>query len=203
MFNKNKNYLIVGGIVLFIILTLISYVFFKPEKEKFFFEEITTTETLEYIYVDVKGAIKNPGVYKFTTENRVKDVIETAGGLTKNGSTANINLSKKLTNEMVVYIYTKEEIKKGSDKIICNTDCKCESVEVNNCYKQASSNGKVNINTASLEEFQTLPNIGESKAKAIIEYRDQNGPFTTIEDITQVTGIGQTTFENLKEYITV
>lgn len=200
---KYQNYFIVGGIFLFIMITLISYINFDFEEDVYVASEPTTKEVITYFYVDVKGSVKNPGVYEFTNGERVIHAIEKAGGLSKNGNTSNINLSQKLTSEMVVYIYSNTEIKNGAKSINCNTTCDCNSVEINNCYQEEQTNNKININTANLEELLTLSGIGESKAIAIINYRNENGLFITIEDLTNVSGIGLTIFEKIKDKITV
>ena len=211
---KYKRILIIAGLVGFICLTAVSYVLIKPEavaEEKDFSKTTTTLVVKDKFFIDVKGAVKKPGVYEFETGALVIDAVKKAGGLTKNGNTSNINLSQKLKDEMVVYIFTHTEIKKGSKKITCDTTCECETVTVDNCYNNVSSENnsgtqtgnKVNINKASLAELMTLSGIGESKAKAIIEYRNTNGPFSNIQDLTKVSGIGESTYDNLKTEITV
>ena len=118
--------------------------------------------------------------------SRVKDVIELAGGLTSDSDTSNINLAKIIEDEMVINI---------------------NSVNDNsgNNYSMNSNNlsDLININTASLEQLMTLSGIGESKAKSIISYREENGNFKAVEDITKVSGIGQALYEKIKDYITV
>lgn len=200
----NKNYLIIGGVSVLIILTFISYIFIdKSEEDVYLAEEIVTTnEILKSFYVDVKGAVNSPGVYEFKNGDRVFNAIETAGGLTKNGNTSNINLSRKLNSEMVVYVYTNTEIKNGTNNITCDTKCNCESLEVNNCYPEVKED-KININTASTDQLLKLTGIGESKAQAIIKYREDNGNFITIEDLKNVSGIGDVAFEKIKDMITV
>ncbi|MDD4188019.1 MAG: helix-hairpin-helix domain-containing protein [Bacilli bacterium] len=200
----NKKYLIVGGLACLIILTLVSYIFFDFEKEVYIAKEEITTSSNSKFFIDVKGAVKKPGVYEFTTNERVIDALKKAGGLAKTGDTSNINLSQKLESEMVVYVYTKNEIKNGSKSISCSTKCSCETLEVNNCIQdEVNKDGKVNINTANLETLQTLSGIGESKASSIIDYRSENGNFKEIEEIKNVSGIGDALFEKIKEFITI
>ena len=167
-------------------------------------------EVNEEYQVDIKGQINSPGIYKVNSNLRVMDVIMKAGGLTENADTSVINLSKKVQDEMVIIVYSREEVanfkevkeieKQVNDK--CNQ--KDENSLVNNACIESSSNtsSKISINTATLEELMTLPGIGESKAKDIINYRESNGPFNTIEDITKVTGIGDSIFAKIKENIT-
>ena len=200
-----QKYFIIGGLIVIITLTLVSYLFFDFEEKIYSAKETEVTKViLTEFFVDVKGAVKNPGVYKFTSEERVFNAIEKAGGLTKNASTSNINLSQKLVGEMVVYIYTTTEIKNGTKNINCATKCNCQTIEVNNCYPEENlGEEKININLANLEDLLKLMGIGESKAKAIIVYREENGFFNQIEDLMKVSGIGQTIFESIKEKITV
>lgn len=168
----------------------------------------------DIIKVEIKGAVKNEGVYKIKETTRVSDLIDISGGLTNEADTSTINLSKELKNEDVVIIYTKEEIeeaKKGSTVIkYIEKECICPKINNSACIEDIISNsesiinntGKVNLNTGTLEELLTIPNIGESKAKLIIEYRNNN-PFTSIEDIMNIKGIGDGIFEKIKNYITV
>ena len=210
IFVNKKLILIVGGIV-FLILSLGLYLF-NDTKEieddivlNITTEKLTTKkEKKESFYVDVKGNVKKPGVYEFNQNDRVIDAIEKAGGLTKNANTSNINLSKKLTSEMVIYVYSNKEIK-NNDNLTCNNICNVEVIEVNNCIEtNISKNEKlVNINKASLEELLTITGIGESKAKNIIEHRETNGDFVSIEDIKNVSGIGDALFEKIKDKITI
>lgn len=170
-------------------------------------EKTTTIESLSEFYVDIKGSVKKPGVYKFKENDRVIDAIEKAGGLNKNADTSNINLSKKLSSEMVVYIYNEKEIK-NKDSLSCNNICNVEVIEVNNCIEEEETtvntiSDLVNINTATIDELLTLSGIGESKAKSIIEYRTNNGLFQTIEDLKNVSGIGEALFNKIKDKITV
>ena len=158
------------------------------------------------------------------------DVINLAGGFTEQADTSLINLAKQVTKEMVIIIYTKEEVKKAIKendiaKVVDN-ECICPEVKNDACLNNNKNNNtnnkketstdsktdkpttdntntKVNLNTATLEELQTLSGIGASKAKAIIEYRDEIGGFKTIEELMEVPGIGQSTYDEIKENITV
>ena len=164
--------------------------------------------------VDIKGAIKKPGVYKIDSNLTVNDVINIAGGLTENADTSVTNLAKKITDEMVIIIYTKEEVKKSNivDTVVkvVEKECVCPNIQNDGCLnteiKENITNKEneelVNINTATVEELQTITGIGESKAKSIIEYRKVNGNFKTIEDIKNVEGIGEKLYESIKIYIT-
>ena len=176
-------------------------------------KEISKIESIKY-NIDIKGAVKKPGVYQLDSNLTVNDAIKIAGGLTNEADTSIINLAKKITDEMVIIVYTKEEVKKSNivDTVIkvVEKECICPNIENDGCLnneitdnitnKEESS--LVNINTASIEELQTLSGIGESKAKKIIEYREKNGNFKNIEDIKNVEGIGESLYETIKIHIT-
>lgn len=175
-------------------------------------KEETKKETpKEIVKVDIKGEINKPGIYSLSSESRVIDVIEKAGGLTKNANTTVINLSKKIIDEMVIIIYSNSEVKnfektKEKEQQVQEFCIQKDQNALKNdaCITEnTTTSSKVSINNASLEQLQTLPGIGESKAKDIISYREQNGPFTKIEDITKVSGIGENVFTKIKDYITL
>lgn len=183
----------------------------ESSEEEISIAEITTQETSsinEFYYVDIKGAIKKPGVYKVAKTAIVNDVIKLAGGLKSNAYTLNINLSQQVKDSMVIYIYTKNEIRKTTNAIITDTTCKTEIVEINNCIETTTTKAvdnnisKINLNTATKEELMTLTGVGESKAIAIIEYRNTK-KFDAIEDIMNVSGIGESAFAKIKDHITV
>ena len=186
-------------------------------------EEVEEVPVLQSVYVDIKGAVQKPGVYEVTEDKKVIDVVEMAGGFTKNADTSMINLAKKVINEMVIIIYTADEIKKSKEtetvvKVI-EKECVCPEIKNDACLNSNNKeenaetstgtsfneemSGKININKASLEEFQALSGIGESKAKAIIKYREENGNFKKIEDLMNVSGIGESLYEKIKNDITV
>ena len=181
-------------------------------------------EEIKKIKVDIKGEVKTPGVYELKEGNRVYDAIKAAGDITENADTTLLNLSKSLTDEMVIIVYNKYEIEKlKKDLTTTQTvikyiekECSCPDTVNDACMKKAntketknetkeepSKDNKISINTATQEELQTLPGIGESKAKAIIEYREQNNGFKDIEEIKNISGIGESTFDKFKEYITI
>ena len=178
-------------------------------------------EEIKKIKVDIKGEVKKPGVYELNLGSRVYDAIKASGDLTENADTTLLNLSKNLTDEMVIIVYNKYEIEKlKKDLTTTQTvikyiekECSCPDTINDACMKKAetkettketaSKDNKISINTGTLEELQTIPGIGESKAKAIIEYREKNGNFNTIEEIKNISGIGESTFDKFKEYITI
>lgn len=176
-------------------------------------EEKEKKKEVDHFFVDIKGEVNSPGVYEVISTERVKDVIEKSGGLKENADTMYINLSQKVKDEMVIFVYSKEESKQIKENnsqiknsyIYKNNDALItyEKESTSKESKSASQNAyPVNINTSSKEELMTIPGIGESKADLIIAYREEH-PFETIEDIKNIKGIGDTTFEKLKSYITV
>ena len=204
---ENKKVLYV---FLFIIICLVYYLIFLIFNEKEVeVKELSITKKTEVVevdkfFVDVKGSVNNPGVYEFKNGDRIIDAIEVAGGLTKNANTSNINLSKKLTSEMVVYIYSNKEIN-SNDNLNCNNICEVDVIEVNNCIgiNNVDNSNLININKATMEELLTLTGIGESKAKSIIEYRNSNGNYKNIDELKNVSGIGDALFDKIKDKITV
>ena len=219
-----KKYLILVFCLLLLAASTIA--FFKLNNEKTEVEdnfiannEIITKEVREVakqeevkLYFDIKGSVKKPGVYEFSQGDRIIDAINKAGGLTKNATTNNLNLSKKLTNEMVIYVFNKNELTttKAFEQVNNVAECKCETIEVNNCVDKNTTNEstnnettKININTDSKEKLMTISGIGSSKADAIIEYRTKNGNFKTTEDIINVSGISKTIYDKIKDTITV
>ncbi len=160
--------------------------------------EETTIED-KHFYVDIKGSVNKPGVYFVSEGMIVNDVIELAGGLKKNAYTDNINLSLKLKNEMVIYVSNKSEMTSTTKQTLNDAKIIEQSKTVDN---NSITNRLVNINTASIDELLTVSGIGKSKAEAIITYR-QKEKFKTIEDIKNVSGIGDALFEQIKSSITV
>lgn len=173
-------------------------------------------DAIKYITVDIKGEVKSPGVYKIEEGKRVVDAINASGGLTKKAVTKYINLSKVLKDEDVIIINNISELKKIEDKK------NIEEIKINNksnisvkesdvitndksdIVKESDSNKNtiVNINTCTLDELLSINGIGESKAKSIIEYRENVGLFTSKEDIMKVSGIGNSLYDKIKDYIT-
>lgn len=197
----------------------------KETKEEVNLPETSDTVDTKY-YVDIKGAVKKPGVYEVSKEMIINDVIKMAGGFKSDAFTDNINLSHHLEDELVIYVYTKNEYKKNNT--VVSSTCNCPTYDISICTDNKSSiitsnsedvnnndnvsnnkeesskvNGKVNINTASKKELMTLSGIGEAKANDIINYRNNNGLFKSIEDIKKVNGIKDGTFNKIKDSITV
>ncbi len=220
LINRKALLILLSSVVISVCLFVIVLIGAKEEKVDAieYDDELKVTTSLNVekkIYVDVKGSVKKPGVYAVNEGSIVNDCIKLAGGVTSSGTLANINLSKKVTDEMVIYVFKKSEITTtAKNEITCTT----EVIEVNNCpvipstettteAKQEEKttekiNKKVNINTATKEELMTLTGIGASKANSIIEYRKTN-PFKSIEELKNVSGIGDSLYDAIKDSITI
>ena len=167
-------------------------------------EEPKVTEAKETIRVDVKGMVKKAGVYELAKDSIVNDAIKKAGGLTSKADTTNVNLSKSLTNEMLIYIPKKEEVTKSvvNDALVDKSNS-VGFIDNESSNETTNTTTKVNINTATLKDLITLNGIGESKAQAILEYRTKNGNFKTLEDLKKVSGIGEAAYEKIKDNICI
>lgn len=222
---RYRKQIIVGIIILMIISGIVAGLYINlKDKRKDSEEEIIVEKKEELkkeekkekkeqpslLKVDIKGEINNPGIYSLIDSSRVIDVIELAGGLTENADTSVINLSKKITDEMVIIIYSRDQIAnfvetkkqesylqekchESGENALINDACITDNEQVNS---------KININTATQSELQELSGIGEEKAKDIITYREANGGFKSIEEIKNITGIGESIFAKIKENIT-
>ena len=141
----------------------------------------------EKIFVDVKGAVKHPGVFETTKDKRVKDLIEEAGGLLDDADTSTLNLSQKVKDQMIIYVLKHGEKPK----------------QISDGGSSSSNTDVININTANKEQLMKISGVGKTKAEAIIAHREKNGDFKKKEDITKVRGIGKSTFEKIKDKIEV
>ena len=142
----------------------------------------------DLITVDVKGAVKTPGIYDLPVGSRVNDAVQKAGGLTDNADSKSLNLAQKISDEALVYVPTKEEVANQES------------------YSNATGNKeskKVNLNKASLEELKQVKGLGAKRAQDIIDHRESNGNFKSVDELKKVSGIGAKTIEKLKEYVTV
>ena len=154
----------------------------KEEKEE-------STEQ-DLITVDVKGAVKSPGIYDLPVGSRVHDAVQKAGGLTEEADSKSLNLAQKVSDEALVYVPTKgEEI--ASQQATSGTS------------PSTSKDKKVNLNKASLEELKQVKGLGGKRAQDIIEHREANGKFKSVDELKKVSGIGAKTIEKLKDYVTV
>lgn len=191
-------------IIICIIVLIIGIIFIKNIKNneinsEVLIENISNTYTSELekkevnmIKVHMAGAVKNPGIISIEEGSRLADAIEKAGGFTEDADTSNLNFAYAIQDGEKIYIYNEDESKEIEEKGIVIEDSKVETKEQ-----------KININTAKKEELETIPGIGPALAERIIEYRNKNGKFKSIEDLKNVSGIGDKKFENIKEKIRV
>ncbi len=205
IYKKHKNIvvvLILCGIVVitFAALTLSAQKNLKSEeseeieevKEPAVVEENNTfiaTEKTDNQKVYISGEVVNPGVYDISTGDRIDDIINYAGGVTEEANITYINLAEIVTDEQHIIIPNDEQVS--------------ESTTVNGNTNSNTTSSKININKASVSELTQLNGVGEATAKSIVEYRETNGKFNSIEDIKKVSGIGDKTFEKFKDQIDV
>lgn len=222
-YRYRKQLIIIGLTLLVISSTIVYFLYNKPsqiikkdpviKKTKVSLEKNNqnNNQSTEEYKVDIKGEVNNPGIYTLASSSRVIDCIEKAGGLTANANTTVINLSKKISDEMVIIIYSNAEVEKFKEtkKQEEQVQDYCRQKDENSLKNDAcisndtnTSTTLVSLNSGTIEELSKLPGIGEAKAKKIIEYRDKNGLFKTIEDIKNVPGIGESVFAQIKDYIT-
>jgi competence protein ComEA len=160
-------------------------------------EAEAVNEALEHtvtdILIDIKGAVIEPGVYKMKSGDRIMDAVLRAGGFLENADTRKVNLAALLADEMVIIVPLD-----GEEDVVVVQHSITEGASA-----FSDNGGKININTATEEELTRLSGVGPAKAKAIINYRSEQGMFKKNEDIKNVTGIGEKSFEKFKNEITV
>ena len=217
-FIKKYYYYFIGGFILFFLVLINSVLAISSNKNKT--EEVvdeipSVKEEVKKVFVDIKGEVKNPGVYEVDKDYTIYQAIEKAGGLTKLANTDYINLSKRVTDSMAIIIYSQKEINamKKDEQIkyqIKVEEKTCPDNLNDACLNKKESSSKtetktdkVSLNKGTKEDFMTLSSIGESKAQAIIEYREKNGDFKKIEDIKNVSGIGDSIYEKIKDNLTL
>lgn len=155
-------------------------------------KSLKSTSSNNKIFIDIKGQINHPGVYQLDNSLLINDAIKIAGGATADADLNQINLAQKLQDEMVIYIPKIGE--ENSDQPA--TDHQADSTN-------SQSDSKININSADLNQLQDLNGVGEKKAELIIEYRNQNGKFKSVDDLANVKGFGAKTIDNLRDQVTV
>lgn len=156
------------------------------------------------IVVDVKGNVKNPGIYTMKTGMRVSQAIDLASGFLSSADQKQINLAQKVTDEMVVYVPAKGEVKSSPVSTGTQSSSMTESGSATSTNDKSGSNGAtVNLNTATKEQLQELTGIGPKKAEQILQYREEHQSFKTTDEIKEVGGIGDKTFESLKDSLSV
>lgn len=199
----SRNTLIKVVVIIIIFIVIIYNFIISNNKEEINYNNIIITENkienkevvTEKIKVYVTGEVKSPGVIELDTDSRIEDAIASAGGITEKANLSEINLAYCLEDGQKLYI---PNIDDKEEVIYLSTENGENILE-----KDKDKEGKININKGSLEELETLPGVGEALGKRIITYREEKGKFETIEDLKNVSGIGEKKFESLKEYIEV
>ena len=155
-------------------------------------KEVNKEEPLEQdlITVDVKGAVKSPGIYDLPVGSRVNDAVQKAGGLTEQADSKSLNLAQKVSDEALVYVPTKGEESASQQA-------------GSGAPSSTSKDKKVNLNKAGLEELKQVKGLGGKRAQDIIDHRETNGKFKSVDELKKVSGIGAKTIEKLKDYVTV
>ena len=214
-FLKQRKVVIIIGILVTI---LVGWKLFDSKN----FEEVNSNEILvsnlknnekeknedkeeDVMAIHVTGEVKNPGVVKVKQGSRIEDIIEAAGGLTENADITNVNLAFEVEDGMKIRIPSNDEGNENEGNIIEHyiTQDSGKGVIVSEDKSSENLSLVININTANETELEQLPGIGASIAGRIIDYRNKNGKFKAIEDIKNVTGIGETKFEKIKDLIKV
>lgn len=204
-----KKWLLLGsGASIVILITLLVGIYLMVNKEAqvdtTMWEETSLTTTAEVatdatkerpetmIYVDIKGAVKVPGIYQLKNQQRIWDALALAGGVSEDADTAQVNYAQKVKDQMIIYVPKKGEA------VAQSLETLQESAPA-----QQNQEEKINLNTATEAELQTISGIGAKKAQEIIRFRDEQGPFKTVEELKNVPGIGEKTVERLKDMLTV
>lgn len=164
----------------------------RPAQSK---TEATDTQH-EQVTVDVKGAVTKPGVYTLNASSRVTDAIKAAGGMTEDADAKSVNLAASLSDEEVIYVASKDE----NVSVVGQSDSGAASDKGG---KTSQKDGKINLNTATSEQLQTISGIGAKRAEDIIAYRESHGGFQSVDDLKNVSGIGDKTLEKIRESIYV
>ena len=211
--SKQKKIIIIIGIV--VILSIVVYIFKSNSIDKSGMnEEILVTsnstnsvkdiisEDKEKIIIHITGAVKIPGIVKLNEGSRIEDAINKAGGLTETADISKVNLAYVLEDGMKIKIPSNTDIGDLDDNIISSDSGENIVEDVENGENLAQSTS-LNINKATEQELQNLPGIGPSLAYKIINYRNENGKFSTVEDIKNVNGIGDSKYENIRDFICV
>lgn len=237
-FLEHKYWVIVGGVILGLLLGIGAYFIYQncnKVDRKIVIEDVTKAEDdfikqeqeeeeLCQITVDIKGEVKVPGLYQLDCDSRVQDVINLAGGTTWKADTSVLNLSRKVIDEMVIIVYSKEQVadfvttkqEETEKQQACPNQVEVKNdacIKAEDVLEEPTVDSEVigdtpvkvliSLNKASKEELMTLSGIGEGKAKSIILYREEHGGFQSIEEIKNVKGIGDSIFEKIKDNITV
>lgn len=165
-----------------------SYLDAKSQTQSTAYHEDKEEEAKDLGYVQITGAVANPGVYEIGSDTRLFEVIELAGGLNDDAAADYVNQAQAVSDGQNIHIASISEL---------------DTLESGEDNSEKSDDGKININSADKESLMNLPGIGESKADLIIDYRQSNGMFTSIEDIMKIQGIKEGVFNKIKDSITV
>ena len=196
---------IISGVLAVIVIILVGRgMMASPTKEKVMVTNAVNTTRVEEAttmmpqncYVDIKGEVLHPGVYEFSCESRIQEVIKKAGGFTEEADETKINLAQKISDQMQIIVPNLHSKQEGGV-----TEGNSEKGNLSNTTLSNSKQGTVNINTATLEELQTIKGIGKKKAEAILQYRKEHGAFRTKEDLLQVNGIGKKALEAIESQV--
>ena len=197
---------IIGGVLAVIVIILVGRgMMASSTKEKVMVTNAVNTTRVEEAttmmpqncYVDIKGEVLRPGVYEFSCESRIQEVIKKAGGFTEDADETKINLAQKISDQMQIIVPNLHSKQEGGV-----TEGNSEKGNSSNTTPSNSKQGTVNINTATLEELQTIKGIGKKKAEAILQYRKEHGAFRTKEDLLRVKGIGKKALEAIESQVT-
>lgn len=199
LLQKYWQYLV--GVVVVLLILICSILFYNKSEnqmnEEFSMVSTSTSESFEsesisqQIYVDIKGAVKKPGMYEGMLEMRVWDAVMLAGGVREDADTKQVNFSERIVDQMVIYVPTiGEEVQELTSSEDSEDGLK-------------STTNKINLNKANEAELTTLTGVGQKKAQEIIRYREENGGFKSIEELKNISGFGEKTFEKLKDSISV
>ena len=207
MMEQKRLLSIIAGVVAILMIIFVGRgIMNSPKKEKVMVtnavhttrvEVESTTMMPQNCYVDIKGEVLRPGVYEFSCESRIQEVIKKAGGFTEEADETKINLAQKITDQMQIIVPNVHAKQEGG--VTEENSGKGSSFNTNSSN---SKQGMVNINTATLEELQTIKGIGKKKAEAILQYRKEHGAFRTKEDLLQVKGIGKKALEAIESQVT-
>ena len=197
---------IIGGVLAVIVIILVGRgMMASSTKEKVMVTNAVNTTRVEETamrmpqncYVDIKGEVLRPGVYEFSCESRIQEVIKKAGGFTEEADEIKINLAQKISDQMQIIVPNLNSKQEGGV-----TEGNSEKGNLSNTTPSNLKQGTVNINTATLEQLQTIKGIGKKKAEAILQYRKEHGAFRTKEDLLQVKGIGKKALEAIESQVT-
>lgn len=214
MYNFSKKQKIILGIIIAIIVGFVCYYVYAREEVDISSSDLENNlenniEKQEFsddtILVHISGAVNKEGMVELKINSRISDAIDKAEGVREDASIEDINLAYKLEDGMKIYIPTKQEKEenKKEEKTYITTESGIETIQEKNTEEVKTKNSKVNINTATQTQLETLPGIGPSTAIKILEYRKEKGKFKKIDELKEVSGIGEAKFNKVKELISI